>query len=247
MCLYREYANEFKLTRVCYCVYMYACINMCHTTVVLVLHHKWWVSQCNLETEKHSGYSSLFQKNRRWKLSENWKLWYIRCVCMYVYVYRCMYVICISLHMYDMYVYPYTCIGSWQPLQTSICAASVNVSLHVAQLTRDPFLGSKDLFREVIFLRKKKSSPRWRTFFFWRQVPSLGKGTHRSRIWLWIWTCSKSIVRIRIQTREWISVWTFDPGSLFCLLGTRISDRDDAYIRSWHHIVTSVLPTYHRG
>jgi hypothetical protein len=39
---YLEYEYKFELERVCYCVYMYTCIDMCHATVVLIVHHSWW-------------------------------------------------------------------------------------------------------------------------------------------------------------------------------------------------------------
>jgi hypothetical protein len=64
-----------------------ASVDLYHDVVLLALQHWWWYSQCNLETNKHN---SLFQKNRRWKLSDNWKSKLnIVCgrirICMYVY------------------------------------------------------------------------------------------------------------------------------------------------------------------
>ena len=67
-----EYDHEFEQRRwiawiwthkgVSLCTCKWTCMGMHAADVVLVLHHSWWCSECNLETEKHSGYNSLFQK-----------------------------------------------------------------------------------------------------------------------------------------------------------------------------------------
>ena len=85
-----------------------------------------------------------------------------------------------------------------ETLQTCTCDSSVNSSKYGPQLTRDSIPWFKGSFSG-------------RFFFLTPGTPCGEGGTHPSRIRIRIQTCSKSMICIRIRTREWIWVRTFDP------------------------------------
>jgi hypothetical protein len=176
-------------------IHVYKCVTPCSTRTASLMVVK-TMSCRNRETlslqfiEKHSGYNSIFQKNRRWKLSEDSRMWYIMCVCLTLSTHVCesVYVCSVSYTLRS---------PTHQGVQEWLVSYKLDHSpYHTTRRTVILLCGWSVLGDVVPQHRRVSFRQTGVTFFFplffW---DPLGRGgTRRSRIRIRIRTCSKFII-----------------------------------------------------